>query len=70
MCHATHGTAAASCTPRRRSRAIRGGEARRAAEICGAEYATLGFTDGEINAADPEQQPRASSTSSATRGPT
>ena len=31
-------------------------EARKAAEICGAEYATLGFSDAEINAADRDQQ--------------
>jgi LmbE family N-acetylglucosaminyl deacetylase len=35
---------------------IRGREARRAAEICGAEHVTLAFHDGEINAADPDQR--------------
>ena len=43
-------------------------EARRAAEICGAETTTLGLRDGEVNAADPSQQ-RGSSTSSARRAP-
>jgi len=34
---------------------IRLAEARRAAETAGAEHVTLGFSDGEVNAADPEQ---------------
>jgi LmbE family N-acetylglucosaminyl deacetylase len=35
---------------------IRGREARQAAEIIGAEHATLGLSDGELNAADPAQR--------------
>jgi LmbE family N-acetylglucosaminyl deacetylase len=35
---------------------IRGREARRAADICGAEHVTLAFHDGEINASDPDQR--------------
>ena len=35
---------------------IRSEEARRAAEICGAEATTLGQSDGDVNAADPKQR--------------
>jgi LmbE family N-acetylglucosaminyl deacetylase len=35
---------------------IRGREARRAAEICGAEFVSLGLSDTEVNAADADQK--------------
>ena len=56
MCHATRGDRGSFVHSSEEIARIRGGEARRAAEICGAEYATLGFSDGEINAAEPEQK--------------
>ena len=52
MCHATRGDRGSFVHTSEEIARIRGAEARRAAEICGAEYATLGFSDGEINAAD------------------
>src|SRR5581483_804073 len=36
--------------------AIRTREARAAAAVAGAEHATLGFSDSEINASDPDQR--------------
>jgi len=56
MCHASRGDRGSFVHTSEELARIRGEEARRAAEICGAEYATLGLSDGEINAADPEQQ--------------
>ena len=56
MCHATRGDRGSYVHTSEEIARIRGEEARRAAEICGAEYATLGISDGEINAADPEQR--------------
>ena len=56
MCHATRGDRGSFVHTSEEIARIRGGEARRAAEICGAEYATLGFSDAEINAADRDQQ--------------
>jgi N-acetylglucosamine malate deacetylase 1 len=55
MCHATKGNRGSFEHTSEEIARIRGLEARRAAEICGAEYATLGLSDAEINAADPEQ---------------
>jgi LmbE family N-acetylglucosaminyl deacetylase len=56
MCHATSGDRGSFVTTSEETAAIRDGEARRAAEICGAEHATLGLHDGEVNAADPAQR--------------
>jgi len=56
MCHATCGDRGSFVHSSEEIARIRGAEAYRAAEICGAEYATLGFSDGEINAADRSQQ--------------
>jgi len=56
MCHATRGDRGSFVHSSEEIVRIRGAEARRAAVICGAEYATLGFTDGEVNAADLSQQ--------------
>ena len=56
MCHATRGDRGSFVHSSEEIARIRGVEARRAAMVCGAEYATLGFSDGEINAADRSQQ--------------
>jgi N-acetylglucosamine malate deacetylase 1 len=56
MCHATRGDRGSFVHTSEEIARIRGAEARRATGICGAEYATLSFSDGEINAADPSQQ--------------
>ena len=56
MCHATRGDRGSYVHTSEAIARIRGEEATRAAEIAGAEYATLGVHDGEINAADREQQ--------------
>jgi N-acetylglucosamine malate deacetylase 1 len=56
MCHATSGDRGSYVGTSEEVSAIRDREARRAAEICGAEHATLGLHDGEVNAADPAQR--------------
>src|SRR6266568_1173876 len=56
MCHATRGDRGSFMHTSEEIARIRGEEARRATEVCGAEHATLGIRDGEINAADPEQR--------------
>lgn len=56
MCHAAKGDKGSFVHTSEEIARIRGAEARRAAEVAGAQYATLGFSDGEINAADVEQQ--------------
>ena len=56
MCHATRGNRGSFVHSSEEIERIRGAEAQRAAAICGAEYATLGFSDGEINAAERAQQ--------------
>ncbi|HET6943875.1 MAG TPA: PIG-L family deacetylase [Gaiellaceae bacterium] len=56
MCHATSGDRGSYVGTSAEVAAIRHGEAQRAAEICGAEHATLGLHDGEVNAADPAQR--------------
>jgi LmbE family N-acetylglucosaminyl deacetylase len=56
MCHATSGDRGSYVGTSAEVAAIRDGEAQRAAEICGAEHATLGLHDGEVNAADPAQR--------------
>jgi LmbE family N-acetylglucosaminyl deacetylase len=56
QCHATRGNRGSYVHTSEEIARIRGAEARRAAEVAGAEYATLGLDDSEINAADPEQR--------------
>ena len=56
MCHASRGDRGSFVHTSEEIASIRDGEAKRAAEICGAEHATLGLSDGEVNAADPAQQ--------------
>jgi LmbE family N-acetylglucosaminyl deacetylase len=56
MCHASKGDKGSFVHASEEIARIRGAEARRAAEIAGARYATLGFPDGEVNAADAKQQ--------------
>jgi len=56
MCHAAKGDRGSYLHSAEEIARIRGREARRAAEICGAQYATLGLSDAEVNAADPEQR--------------
>src|SRR5712691_8823457 len=56
MCHATRGDRGSFVHTSEEIARIQGAEARRAAQIAGAEHATLGLHDAEINAADPEQQ--------------
>ena len=56
MCHATTGNRGSFVHTSEEVARIRGGEAKRAAELCGAEEATLGLSDGEVSAADREQQ--------------
>ncbi len=56
MAHATTGDMGSFVHAREEISAIRVEEARRAAEIVGAEHRTLGLGDGEVNAADPAQK--------------
>jgi LmbE family N-acetylglucosaminyl deacetylase len=56
MCHATAGDRGSFVHTSEEIASIRGREARKAAEVCGAEYATLGLRDAEVNAGDREQQ--------------
>jgi LmbE family N-acetylglucosaminyl deacetylase len=56
MCHATRGDRGSFEHTSEQIARIRAGEAQRAAGIAGAEHATLGLSDGEVNAADPEQR--------------
>ena len=56
MCHATRGDRGSFVHSSDEIATIRGAEALRATEICGAAYATLGFSDAEISAADRDQQ--------------
>ena len=56
MCHASLGDRGSYVMTREEVTRVRGEEARRAAQVAGADYATLGFSDGEINAADPGQR--------------
>jgi LmbE family N-acetylglucosaminyl deacetylase len=56
MCHASLGDRGSFVHTSEEVSRIRGVEARRAAEIAGAAYATLGFSDGEILASDPDQR--------------
>lgn len=56
MCHASRGDRGSFVHTREEIARIRGEESREAAAIAGAEYATLGFSDGEILAGDAEQR--------------
>jgi len=56
MCHATLGNRGSYVHTSEEIARIRGEEARAAAAVAGAEHATLGFSDLEINAADEEQR--------------
>jgi N-acetylglucosamine malate deacetylase 1 len=56
MCHATLGDRGSFVHTSEEIAAIRSRESKRAAEICGAQEATLGLHDGEVSAADPEQR--------------
>jgi LmbE family N-acetylglucosaminyl deacetylase len=56
MCHGTKGNRGSFEHTSEEIAEIRGREARQAAEICGAEYTSLGFDDAEVNASDPDQQ--------------
>jgi LmbE family N-acetylglucosaminyl deacetylase len=56
MCHATRGDRGSFVHTSEEIARIRDAEARRAAEIAGAEHVTLGLSDGEVLAADREQQ--------------
>ena len=69
MCHATRGDRGSYCHTSDEIAAIRDAGGRRAAEICGAEHASLGLRDAEVNAAD-RPSDGSSSTSCARRGRT
>jgi N-acetylglucosamine malate deacetylase 1 len=56
MCHASRGDKGSFVHGSEELVRIRAEEARRAAEVAGAEYATLGLSDGEVLAADPDQR--------------
>ena len=56
MCHASRGDRGSFVHTSEEISRIRSEEAGRAAEICGAEATTLGQSDGDVNAADPEQR--------------
>ena len=56
MCHATTGDMGSFVHSREEISRLRLAEARRAAEIAGAEHRCLGLSDGEVNAADPAQK--------------
>ncbi len=56
MCHAAKGDRGSFEYTSEEASRIRNAEAQRAAEIAGAEHASLGLSDGEVNAADPVQR--------------
>jgi LmbE family N-acetylglucosaminyl deacetylase len=56
MCHATKGDRGSYVYSSEEIARIRDGEAGRAAAVAGAQHATLGFSDGEVLASDPEQR--------------
>ena len=56
MCHTSHGDRGSFVHTSEELTRVRSEEAKRAAEICGAVETTLGLSDGEVNAADPEQR--------------
>ena len=55
-CHATKGDRGSFEYTSEEVARIRHEEARRAAEICGAEHVSLGLSDGEVNAGDMQQR--------------
>jgi N-acetylglucosamine malate deacetylase 1 len=56
MCHVARGDRGSFVHSSEEIAALRGEEARRAAQLCGAEATTLGLSDGEISAADAMQR--------------
>jgi N-acetylglucosamine malate deacetylase 1 len=56
MCHASGGDRGSFTGTREEVARTRAGEARRAAEIAGADYVSLGLSDAEIAAGDPRQR--------------
>jgi LmbE family N-acetylglucosaminyl deacetylase len=56
MCHVTTGDMGSFVHSREEISAIRLAEARRAAELCGAEHRCLGLGDGQVSAADADQK--------------
>jgi N-acetylglucosamine malate deacetylase 1 len=56
MCHASTGNRGSFVHTSEELARIRDGEAQRAADIAGAEHTTLGFSDGDVLAADQEQR--------------
>ena len=56
MCHATRGNRGSYVHTSEEIASIRSREARAAAAVAGAEYATLGFSDSDVNASDPDQR--------------
>jgi LmbE family N-acetylglucosaminyl deacetylase len=56
MCNATKGDRGSYEHTSEEIGRIRSGEAKRAAEICGAGHVTLGLSDGEVNAGDMAQR--------------
>jgi N-acetylglucosamine malate deacetylase 1 len=56
MCHVSAGDRGSFVHTSEEIAAIRLAEARQAAALIGAEHATLGLSDGEVNAADPAQR--------------
>lgn len=56
MCHATKGDRGSFVHTAEEIARIRDEEARRAAEIAGADYASLGLSDGDVLASDREQR--------------
>jgi N-acetylglucosamine malate deacetylase 1 len=58
MCHASRGDRGSFVHSSEEIARIRLGEARKAADAAGAAHETLGLSDGEINAADPDQRRR------------
>lgn len=56
MCHVARGDRGSYEHGREEIAAIRDAEARRAADVIGADYVALGIADGEVNASDPRQR--------------
>jgi LmbE family N-acetylglucosaminyl deacetylase len=56
MCHVTRGDRGSFVHSSEEIAALRGEEAQRAAQLCGAEATTLSLSDGEISAADTTQR--------------
>lgn len=58
MCHATTGNRGSFVHTAEEIAAVRLAEARRAADVIGAQHVTLGLGDGEVSASDPEHKRR------------